>query len=244
MRSTDIVRHIYIDESLKDSLVGQSVIERVPQDVRIKYIEDSHAIREQFRQKGEIGAKDTLLIYPHQGNFFSTCPGSDGMVCCQYFVINLGQGCLFDCHYCYLQSFLNNPLMTIFGNMEELFSQLDKSTRGKNFHFRVGTGEHIDSLALEHLTGQATHLIHYFANHPNATLELKTKSSNIDSLQNKAPWKYSSFLVIKPPSCNRYHRKRHSKLRRTFICSSQSPGRWLSISFSFRSTHLFPKLGG
>ncbi|MCB1322623.1 MAG: hypothetical protein KDK34_20355, partial [Leptospiraceae bacterium] len=123
-----------------------------------------------------------LLVYRWPAKFLSSCPGSDGMVCCQYFVINFGIGCLFDCHYCYLQSFLNHPLMSIFGNLEDLFAELDERTRNRNFHFRIGTGEYTDSLALEPLTALSTHLVEYFAAHPNATLELKTKSSNVDTL--------------------------------------------------------------
>ena len=50
--------------------------------------------------------------------------------------------------------------------------------------FRVGTGEIADSLALEPYIGMAAQLIPYFAEQPNALLELKTKSDCVDGLLN------------------------------------------------------------
>ena len=183
MRNINQVKHIYIEEDLRQSILAENIRKRVPAHTQIEYITDARQILNQFAQEGDFVTKDKLLVYSYPGEqFLSSCPGSNGMVCCQYFVLHLGQGCLFDCHYCYLQSFLNNPLMTLFGNLEQLFEKLDHKTRGKKFHFRIGTGEYTDSLALEPLTGLASYLVNYFADHPNATLELKTKSSNVDEL--------------------------------------------------------------
>ena len=183
MRGIEQIKHIYIDQSLRGSLIAEN-IEKNVEDIStsLEYILDSKEIMNSFRKNGSIESKEHLLIYPHLGSFFSSCPGSDGMVCCQYFIIHLGQGCLYDCHYCYLQSFLNNPLLTVVGNLESLFEQLDKRTRNRNFHFRIGTGEYSDSLGLESLTGISEAMISYFSKHPNATLELKTKSDQVDSL--------------------------------------------------------------
>ena len=184
MRSIDQIKTIYIEKALieEETALVYNILERRPKGTQIEYTEEPQTLLSHFRQHGKQELPAELLVYRHKGHFFSSCPGSDGMVCCQYFVLNLGQGCLYDCHYCYLQSFLNNPLMTLFGNLEDLFRDLDQSTRGKNFHFRIGTGEYTDSLALEPLTGQASLLVNYFAHHPNATLELKTKSSHVEGL--------------------------------------------------------------
>ena len=189
MRSIDQIKTIYIESSLLgkgkekgNSQLAYNILERAPKNVRIEYVEEPRALLSHFRKTSKREPKEDLLVHRQQGEFFSSCPGSDGMLCCHYFVLNLGQGCLYDCHYCYLQGFLNNPLMSVFGNLEDLFLRLDQKTRGKNFHFRIGTGEYTDSLALEPLTGQAAMLVNYFADHPNATLELKTKSSNVEGL--------------------------------------------------------------
>ena len=182
MRTIDLIKKIYIDESVADSPLARNVRLRALPGMEIEATSQSAEILNHFRKNGNIEDKHTLLLYPFPGKFMSFCPGSDGMVCCNYFVINFGYGCLYDCHYCFLQNYLNNPLLTMFANTNDLFAEIDKKIHGKKFHFRIGTGETTDSLALEPLTGMAEILVNHFAELPNATLELKTKSSNVDSL--------------------------------------------------------------
>ncbi len=184
MRGIEEIKRIYIQEDLSGQGIVQNIEERAPASAQILYTKEPFAVLESFRRSGKIESRSDLLVYAHKGSFFSSCPGSDGMLCCQYFVLHLGQACLYDCHYCYLQAFLNHPLMTLYANLGDLFRELDQRTRGKNFHFRIGTGEYTDSLALDPLSGMAGHLVRYFASHPNATLELKTKSPHVDGILN------------------------------------------------------------
>lgn len=183
MRSPELIQKIYIDRAVAEGELARSIRSKLKDSsVVIEEIDDPRALLDHYQKNGNLFEKDTLLVYNYPGRFLSSCPGSDGMVCCQYFVINFGVGCLYDCHYCYLQNFLNHPLMTLFGNLEDMFAELDRKILGKKFHFRVGTGEYTDSLALEPITGLSTILVERFAKTPNATLELKTKSSNVNEL--------------------------------------------------------------
>jgi len=177
------IKKIYIDQAVEDGPVAQSVIHS-NSGIPFEITDRPREIMEEYMKRGPILEKDALLVYKYPGKFMSACPGSDGMVCCNYIVINFGLNCLFDCHYCYLQSFLNNPLMSIFGNIEDLFAEIDFKTRNKKARFRIGTGEYTDSLALDYLTGYSTFLVEHFAGMENAVLELKTKSSNVNRLLN------------------------------------------------------------
>lgn len=151
---------------------------------KVEFVENAgEMLRLSSRQRYDFGAgKKILLVHPHAGRFIHACPGSDGMTCCHYFVINLGQNCVYDCHYCYLQTFLSNPLTTIHGNWKDLKAELDQKLENPRFHYRVGTGEYADSLALDRFSGYSRLLIEDFARRENASLELKTKSVNIDHL--------------------------------------------------------------
>ena len=127
-------------------------------------------------------SKRWLYLEPFRGQFFKRCPGSrPGLVCCNYFVLNLGQQCDMNCSYCYLQSFINFPALTIYTNIEEALSEL-KALRASvgNQRLRVGTGEAIDSLSLDPLTLYSTELIRFFADYPDWTVEFKTKSDFVD----------------------------------------------------------------
>jgi spore photoproduct lyase len=179
------IKQIYIDSSLNKSenLLIQNILKNTQnKNIKIELIDHPKEIFDFYLKNGNLFEKDTLLVYRHQGKFISSCPGSDGMVCCQYFVINFGIGCLYDCHYCYLQNFMNQPLMTVFGNIEDLFIEIEKKIKGKNFHFRIGTGEYTDSLALDPILEISPILVEYFARLENATLELKTKSNHVENL--------------------------------------------------------------
>ena len=129
-------------------------------------------------------AKRKLYLGKHKGEFFKKCPGSDGQVCCNYFVINFASNCPMDCSYCYLQEYLaDNSELTVFSNVGDLIDEADQVLRNhRGMFFRVGTGEITDSLALEPLTGMVGEIIPYFAEQPNVLLELKTKSDCVDSL--------------------------------------------------------------
>ncbi len=183
-----IIRKIYIDIQVKDSIIVQNIqknLQKYPiyHSTVVEVIDDYREIQKKYQNLGMVETKDVLLVHPFEGKFIHTCPGSDGMACCHYFVINFGLNCSFDCSYCYLQSYLNSPLLTLFGNIDTLLEQVhEKITKQPHFHWRVGTGEYTDSLALDHLTEFNRILVPFFSKLPNATLELKSKSNTIHSL--------------------------------------------------------------
>ncbi len=195
------VKKIIIHRDSFDSELFQNIQENLKRysfydDTLIEVTQDYKAVLSEYQKKTQYvhEAKDTLLIYPHKGRFFHSCPGSDGMVCCHYFVINFGVNCSFDCSYCYLQTYLNTPLLTLFSNVDDLLKQVqEKVERNPSFSWRIGTGEYTDSLALDHLTKLSSKLIPFFSELNGVTLELKTKSSNISEILQQKP---SENIVI------------------------------------------------
>ena len=133
--------------------------------------------------------KKTLYLVRHKGDFLKKCPGSEGQVCCNYFVINFASNCPMDCSYCYLQEYLaDNSALQVFSNVSDLIGETERTlARHRGVFFRIGTGEITDSLALEPYTGMVAELIPYFAEQANVLLELKTKSDRIESLLDLDP---------------------------------------------------------
>ncbi len=128
--------------------------------------------------------KRKLFLTRHRGAWLKGCPGTSGHVCCNLYIVNPGEGCPLDCTYCYLQSYLKrNPTLKIYTNTAELVSAIREQTAASPARlFRVGTGEVIDSLIWDRLTDLSCELVPLFAELPNATLELKTKSAEIANL--------------------------------------------------------------
>ncbi len=134
--------------------------------------------------------KRRLLLQRHAGAFLRHCPaGTAGLVCCNYLVVNLASNCPMDCSYCFLQDYLaGNRQLKAFTNVEDALSEVDDVLQARpERHFRIGTGELGDSLALDPLTGLSRLLVPFFARRPNATLELKTKTDCVDELLDLDP---------------------------------------------------------
>lgn len=130
-------------------------------------------------------AKRHLLLARHRGSFLEHCPAGRGaLACCNYLVLNLAANCPMDCHYCFLQEYLADGLpLTAYVNPEAALAEVAQVLdRHADRHFRVGTGELADSLALDPYTGLSRDLVPFFAARKNALLELKTKTTAVDEL--------------------------------------------------------------
>jgi len=149
--------------------------------------------------------KRRLVLQRQRGSFLHHCPaGTSGMVCCNYLVMNFASNCPFDCSYCFLQDYLaNNSAIKAYTNVGEGLAEIDAVLRAHPQRtFRIGTGELADSLALDPLTDLSCELVPFFAERPNAVLELKTKSTCIENLLGLDPkervvvsWSVSSTVI-------------------------------------------------
>jgi spore photoproduct lyase len=172
---------VWIERGAAESPVARTVRARL-RGVALHIVDDVKAadLVERF-----VDGKRHLVLQHHRGSFLHHCPaGTTGMVCCNYLVLNFGSNCRFDCSYCFLQDYLaNNPALKVFTNVADGLMEVERVLRTHPQRtFRVGTGELIDSLALDHLTDLTCELVPFFARCANAILELKTKSDCIDNL--------------------------------------------------------------
>jgi spore photoproduct lyase len=180
---------IFLEEGAEDYPLTQEILSRLPNIPRQGF-RDITTLTEQMRSSkydvfGE--GKKCLALSRFKGSFLKKCPGiSPGMVCCNYYVVNLSKNCIYDCSYCFLQDFLgNNPMQVAYVNVEDLLGELEQVfTQYPDRNFRVGTGELTDSLALESIIPYTDFLLPFFNRQSNAVLELKTKSDQIENLLN------------------------------------------------------------
>ncbi|MCX8083978.1 MAG: DNA photolyase [Calditerrivibrio sp.] len=129
--------------------------------------------------------KKNIYITSQKNRFVHKCPGTKEYRCCNYMVVDVVEGCPFDCSYCILQVYLNNDFIKVYDDLEEIIynvKQLDKKGR-----FRLGTGELSDSLALDHILYLTDFFIPLINECENIRFEFKTKSDNIKNLFNHDP---------------------------------------------------------
>ncbi|HMF47077.1 MAG TPA: hypothetical protein VK603_00440, partial [Candidatus Saccharimonadales bacterium] len=170
---------VIVERGSEESSICRNICRAFP-EVPFRIVEPGDLFHDRAAAAGErFGtAKRKLYVAKHRGDFFKKCPGSEGQVCCNYFVINFASNCPMDCSYCYLQDYLaDNAELKVFSNVGDLIAEADRTlSKHRGVFFRVGTGEITDSLALEPYTGMVRELIPYFDEQPNVLLELKTKS--------------------------------------------------------------------
>ena len=176
------ISSLYIDEECYDLPYSQEIIKRSGLPVKIVSNQETPHVKGVYPDNLTRG-KQHLYLCRNKGRFFKKCPGTKEYNCCGYQVLNIGMNCPMDCVYCILQAYLNNPWLSFFVNIEDLFFELDQALKDQPDRiFRIGTGEFTDSLAIDRLTGLSRHLIQYIRTTDNAVLELKTKSVVIDNL--------------------------------------------------------------
>ena len=186
MQFTDI----YIEKNSLESISAKRTFSLFPKD-RIHIIEDKTDLKKQSTMSAEEfnKSKKQLLLCSFKGKFFKRCPGvRPGLMCCNYFILNLGQHCEMDCSYCYLQNLINFPYVTIYTNIQDALNELSllmKQDGMDKQKLRIGTGELTDSLSLDDISLHSTALINFFKKVPAWTLEFKTKSNNIKNFINQ-----------------------------------------------------------
>ncbi len=161
-----------------------SLVALFPDDTRYYYSseQDLSRIIAALRQRG-ISAKEAILIKHFDGRLFQMCPGSPGMICCNYRLINTGFNCLYNCSYCYLQLYLNSWGIVLFSNLDEVVDEIAASMAAAGDRvLRIGTGEFTDSLMWDEYSDISRRLIEVLAAYPKVFFELKTKSENVDHL--------------------------------------------------------------
>lgn len=128
--------------------------------------------------------KKTLYLKKFLGTPIKLCPGfSENAVCCNYYILDFIENCPLECSYCILQAIHNQPTITFHVNIEEILNRIGLVvSKRATTNFSIGTGEHSDSLALDHIFELNPLLVDFFAKLPNTRLELKTKTNSIENL--------------------------------------------------------------
>lgn len=173
---------ILIQKKAFDYPVTKEILSRLP-GIPFETLEDLSFLKGQGTL---VPSASVLLLAVQEGKFFKPCPCTPSHICCRYHFINLATNCTIGCSYCILQGYLNNPFLTIYVNLEDLYGELKEALVPDRF-FRMGTGELTDSLLLDPLTSYSLKLAHHLKQYENAVLELKTKTVNIGNLLKFSP---------------------------------------------------------
>jgi spore photoproduct lyase len=128
--------------------------------------------------------RKNLFLVNEKYDFFKPCPCTKNVKCCNYSILNIGYGCLYECSYCFLQGYQNVAGIILPCNLPNFLSR-DKIKPADNKMFflpRVGSGEFTDSLIFDDVTLFSNDIVKFFKENTDISFEFKTKSTNIDNL--------------------------------------------------------------
>ena len=179
------IRKLYIDVDVADFPEVRSILNRL--NLPAKIVKNAEEVYHRISlatdpvKKG----KEILFLTRNRGAFVKKCPGTRSYTCCGYEILHIGTFCHMDCTYCILQSYFHPPMLQYFVNHENLFEELERVFTGDSIH-RIGTGEFTDSLIWELWTDFSNRLVPAFAAQRRAILELKTKTTSVERLEQLA----------------------------------------------------------
>lgn len=230
------IDQIWVDDDAWDSPLTHEILRASPRaevlDGRAAAAAGSALALE--RDPFRLGKRRVRLV-KHRGEFVKPCPGTREYVCCGLQILHIGQGCPMDCRYCALQVYFNRPLLEVFVNTEDLFSELRAflAAHPGRFH-RFCTGEFTDSLALDPLTGLAPRLVEVFSAVPNASLELKTKTDSVQPLLDMEPrGRVVLSFSVNADTVVRNDELRAAPLNARFAAAAKAAARGYWIGFHF-----------
>lgn len=130
-----------------------------------------------------------LYLGSKRGQLLKEAPDAYGLSGDPHFYYVHSYNCIYECEYCYLQGYFNNPDLVQFLNFEDIYQSIEtqilKSPEGKHPWFHAG--EFSDSLALSHISDELEVMHPLFEKYPQAQWELRTKSANLKKILTLKP---------------------------------------------------------
>ncbi|MDP7034261.1 MAG: DNA photolyase [Planctomycetota bacterium] len=179
---------IYVERDIQKHPRSQRILDRFPDAIRIEidtYGEVFNRRSQNFRLQKRKPA--LILAAKHSGQVLPAPPGY-GIGSAHNYYFSHMLNCLYDCRYCFLQGLFQSAHYVLFVNYEAFLEEIEKRlAEHEGTPMTFFSGYDCDSLALESVTGFVTEVLPFFRTHPQAILELRTKSIQIQPLLKEAP---------------------------------------------------------
>ena len=177
---------IFVERALVDHPQAHKILKQF-QALPVHVIEQYDHVWGKFKKPYLLKREDlSLFLAQKKGQLIKLAPDAYGHGKEKHFYFIHAYNCIYECEYCYLQGYFSTPDLVVFLNHEDIIKEMEsilKEDPDAWFH----AGEFSDSLALSHLTGELSVYFDFFRSHPQAHLELRTKSVNLKALKMLEP---------------------------------------------------------
>ncbi len=203
MSSLPLFSHIYIEESAASYPLTAKITAQFPKAIQIP-IRNYKEVFNRPRQRWDHQKLALKLILAKRSDAF-LYPGSSfvpNFEHSRFFYTTPVLNCLYGCEYCYLQGMFPSANLVVFVNDDD-FVEAAAREISEDAPAYLCISYDTDLLALENIFGYCGRYIEYARNNPHVTIEIRTKSANIDALSRLAPlsnvilaWTISPDYVI------------------------------------------------
>jgi spore photoproduct lyase len=193
---------IYIEEAVRDHPRVRRICARFSRATCIpceRYGEVFNRRAQNFRLQKQ---RPALILAAKRGRLVLKAPPGYGIGGDRNYYFSHMLNCVYDCRYCFLQGMYRSAHMVVFVNYEDFqhhIAQQIQEDAGQTPYFF--SGYDCDSLALESITRFAGSFLEFFAAHPRAFFELRTKSVRLHPLLGTRPLPNCivAFSLTPPP---------------------------------------------
>ncbi len=239
MKGIEDIHYILYDRGEKESRIVRAFRELRAE--KLTYRDNPEPLLDELKMMG-VDSHSLILLSSFRGRSWQMCPGSPGMICCNYQLINTCFGCLYDCTYCFLQLYLESyGIMQFTGVDEEIEMLPERVPVREGWVSRLGTGEFTDSLMMDRVTGIARRVTETMRERRDVFLEFKTKSYNIDHLLDMDP---AEIVVmawsLNTPFAIEQYEKDTASLEERLSAAGRAAGAGFLLAFHFDPMIIYP----
>jgi len=173
---------VYVEKHIREHFRTREIISRYKQSHVIevdRYTEVFNPKAQNFRVQKKNPA---LILASKHDNFVLPAPPDYNIGGSHNYYFSHMMNCIYDCRYCFLQGMYSSANYVVFVNYDDFFSSIESQASQHQQPSWYFSGYDCDSLALEPITHFTQNCLDFFANQPNAHLELRTKSTQIRHL--------------------------------------------------------------
>jgi spore photoproduct lyase len=167
-----------------------------------------------------------------KGRIFRLCPAaSEKAVCCNLKVLNIVDNCAMACSYCVLQNHYDEAVIAVPTNLKAKLAEVQLVPEKR---YRIGTGEYSDSLLWGNRNDILADLRDFARAHPNAIIELKTKSANVAwILENEIPANVCCTWSLNPPVIIANEEHKTASLDKRLAAARSVADKGVKVGFHF-----------
>lgn len=182
-----MIETIYVEVAVREHPRALAVLRRFPR-ARVIECERYGAIFNRAQQNFRLQKQKPALVLAHKaGKRVLEAPADYGIGGQRNYYFSHLLNCLYDCRYCFIQGMYRSANYVLFVNYEDFFDDIAATQATLDQPGWYFSGYDCDSLAMEPVTGFVADTLDWFAQHPDANLELRTKSTQVRSLLNREP---------------------------------------------------------